>query len=99
MRMESLVQGVGDGSNSLLFATFVRLNLTDGEEEEDGCQERRQVGGRIHFNVFEGTGLLGAMLRGLLWEKDDLAEVNRCYRPHDASSYFMISFDWIAQGK
>ena len=42
VRMKSMVQqGVGDGSNSLLFATFVRFNHIDGDEEEDGCLERR----------------------------------------------------------
>ena len=92
MRMKSRVQGVQGRSNSLLFATFPRLNLTDGEEEEDGCQERREVGGRRHFNVCEGTGLLGALPGGLLWEKDDLAEANRCYRTHDASSSVFDQF-------
>ena len=86
-----MVQGVGYGANSLLFAAFLRLNLTDGEKEEEaGCQERRQVGRRRHFDVCEGTGLLAAPLRELLWEKDDLAEANRCYRPHDASGSFFI---------
>ena len=99
MGMKSHVQGVGDGPNSLLFATFLGLNLTDGEEEEDGCQDRKEVGGRRHFNVCQGTGLLGALPGGLLWEKDDLAEANRCYRTHDASGSFLISFDRIAQGK
>ena len=92
-----MVQGVGDGPNSLLSAAFLGLNLTDGEEEEDGCQERREVGGRRHFNVCQGTGLLGALPRGLLWEKGDLAEANRCYRTHDASGSFLISSESIVQ--
>ena len=59
----------------------------------------RLVVGDISMSVREGTGLLGALPGGLLWEKDDLAEANRCYRTHDASGSFLISFDRIAQGK
>ena len=59
----------------------------------------RLVVGDISMSVREGTGLLVALPGGLLWEKDDLAEANRCYRTHDASGSFLISFDRIAQGK
>ena len=48
----------------------------------------RLVVGDISMSVREGTGLLGALPGGLLWEKDDLAEANRCYRTHDASGSF-----------
>ena len=54
-------QGVGDGSNPLIFATFLPLNLANGEEEEeDGCKERRQAGDGRHLE--EVCGALGCSL-------------------------------------
>ena len=54
-------QGVVDGSNPLLFATFLPLNLANGEEEEeDGCEERRQIGDGRHLE--EVCGALGCSL-------------------------------------
>ena len=50
--------------------------------------DRLVVVGDISMSV-RALGLSRALLRGLLWENDDLAKANRCYRP--------ISFDRIAQ--
>ena len=52
-------QGVVDGSNPLLFATFLPLNLANGEEE-DGSEERRQIGDGRHLG--EVCGALGCSL-------------------------------------
>ena len=53
-------QGVVDGSNPLLIATFLPLNLANGEEEEeDGSEERRQIGDGRHLEV---CGALGCSL-------------------------------------
>ena len=41
----------------------------------------RLVVGDISMSV-RALGLSRALLRGLLWENDDLAKANRCYRPY-----------------